>query len=215
MQVPVGAQETFLINVASVLGAVNQIQRQTQDVAIVPADQVLKSQPVTRLGLTDQCLLFAELHCRCLARISVECDAHPHRIRRRTGLCFGAPGFYRAIRRIQPAISRLSRGPLLGPLARPCPYRRGDRRLVSTRGGHFGTIGRFDQGRFLLEEASHGAARLHRLIRARLGGCSSQIGRGREARRQGGAGPGAEAPLYLLWSAFRGPALRLSSRVNR
>src|ERR1019366_8649788 len=61
VQVPVNPQKTFLIDVAGIFGAMNEIPCQAQDVAIVSADQVLERQAVTRLGLTDECLLLRAL----------------------------------------------------------------------------------------------------------------------------------------------------------
>ena len=70
VQISIDAQKALLVNVAGVFGAMNQIQRQPQDVAIVAPDQVVKRQAVSGLSLTDKRLLVRELHRSCLSRIS-------------------------------------------------------------------------------------------------------------------------------------------------
>src|SRR5712671_1971496 len=53
MQVAVDLQESFLVNVARVLGTLHQIQRQPQHVAVVPAHQFLKRSSVSNLRFRD------------------------------------------------------------------------------------------------------------------------------------------------------------------
>src|ERR1700740_553156 len=56
----------------------NQIEGQAQNLAVIAVHQLLECQTVARLRTPYESLLFCKLRCRCLARISVECDAHPH-----------------------------------------------------------------------------------------------------------------------------------------
>jgi len=75
MQIAIGAQEAFLINVARIFRTMHQIQRQAENIAVVTADEFLKRQAIAGLSFTDEALLLRKPRRRCLARISVECDA--------------------------------------------------------------------------------------------------------------------------------------------
>src|SRR5229473_692266 len=57
MQVAVNLQESFLINVARVLGTLHQIQRQPQHVAVIAAHQFLESSAASGLRLRDYAAL--------------------------------------------------------------------------------------------------------------------------------------------------------------
>ncbi len=82
VQVPVNSEKAFLINVAGIFTAVDQIQRQTQHFPVVAAHQFLKGQTVSGLRLPNEGVFVRNLHC-CVARISLESDAHPHGVTHR------------------------------------------------------------------------------------------------------------------------------------
>src|SRR5580704_2952241 len=85
VQISVNPEKAFLINVAGIFTAVDQVQRQTQNFAIVAADEFLEGQTVSGLRLANEGMFVRNLHS-CVARISLESDAHPqsvtHRLRR-------------------------------------------------------------------------------------------------------------------------------------
>jgi hypothetical protein len=132
VQIPVHPQETFLVNVASVFGPMDQVQRQSQNLTVVPVDQLLERYPVSCLRMADEPVLLRHLHRCCLARITLKRDARPHGMTSRFGL---APLQSLALGLAKPAVSG----------KRPFYRIRVDRRLewplVSTRSRHFPTIG--------------------------------------------------------------------------
>ena len=69
MQIPIYPEKALLVDVAGVLGTMNQIKRQPQDVAIVAPHQIVERQAVSRLSLADHRLLVREFHRSCLSRI--------------------------------------------------------------------------------------------------------------------------------------------------
>ncbi len=58
MQVTVGLQEGFLIDVAGVFGALHQVQGQAQDVAVVSTHKLLKRKAAAGLSFLDKGALF-------------------------------------------------------------------------------------------------------------------------------------------------------------
>ena len=70
VQILVNPHETFLVDVPSILGAMNQIKGQSKYIAIIAPNEVVERQAVSCLGLADKHLLVRDLHRRCLSRIS-------------------------------------------------------------------------------------------------------------------------------------------------
>ena len=90
------------------------------------------NQTIARLRIADETLLFSNPRRRCLARISVECDAHPHRFDGRFRVA------WTLISRISLAIAACAG---LCPFCRFRMHRRPEWPLVSTRERGFPTIG--------------------------------------------------------------------------
>ncbi len=136
MQVAINSEEAFLINIARVFGSVNQVHRQAQNFAVVAPNQFLECQAISCLGVPDERVLLRKLQHRCLARISFECDAHPH------GVCG------QSVIRSDWFLNIGTRKPAFSGLMPFCGFRK-DRRvhwpLVSTYGWHFPTIGQLPQ----------------------------------------------------------------------
>ena len=65
VQVFVHPQESFLINVAGIFGAMHEVERQAQDLAVVPSHQFLECQAITGLRIANQPVLFDNLGRRC------------------------------------------------------------------------------------------------------------------------------------------------------
>ncbi len=57
MQVAIDLEESFLVNVARVLRTLHQIQRQPQDIAVIPAHQFLERSAVSGLRFCDYAAL--------------------------------------------------------------------------------------------------------------------------------------------------------------
>src|ERR1700683_3553288 len=77
VEIPVNPQETFLVNIPRIFAAMNQVQCQTQYFAVIAPHELLERQTVSRLRVPNERVIVRNLH-RCVARISLECDAHPH-----------------------------------------------------------------------------------------------------------------------------------------
>jgi len=77
VQVAVGSEKTFLVDVPGVFRPMDEIQRQPQHVPIVPADEFIEGRAVAGLGLAHQCLFLGGLRRGGLACVPLECDGHP------------------------------------------------------------------------------------------------------------------------------------------
>src|SRR5580704_3362672 len=132
VQILVNPHETFLVDVPGILGTMNQIEGQPQNLSIIAMHQLLECQTIARLRIADETLLFSNPRRRCLARISVECDAHPHRFDGRFRVA------WTLISRISLAIAACAG---LCPFCRFRMHRRPEWPLVSTRERGFPTIG--------------------------------------------------------------------------
>src|SRR5579862_2636221 len=132
VQILVNPHETFLVNVPGILGTMDQIESQPQNLSVIAMHQLLKGQTVARLRIAHESLLFCNSCRRCLARISVECDAHPHRFDGRFRVV------WTLILRISLAIAACAG---LCPFCRFRMHRRPEWPLVSTRERGFPTIG--------------------------------------------------------------------------
>src|SRR6202021_283719 len=132
VQVLVNPHEAFLVDVPGILGTMNQIEGQPQNLSIIAMHQLLECQTIARLRIAHETLLFSNPRRRCLARISVECDAYPHWFDGRFRIACML--FYR----ISLAIAAFAG---LSPLCRFRMHRRPEWPLVSTRERGFPTIG--------------------------------------------------------------------------
>src|SRR4029077_13105642 len=101
----------------------------------------LERETVARLRTSHEALLFHQLRRRCLARISVECDAHPHGVLNGR-FRFAGLGWDRRTDLVGLAIAGCSG---LCPFCRFRVNRRPEWPLVSTRERGFPTIGQRSQ----------------------------------------------------------------------
>jgi hypothetical protein len=123
MEIPVNPQEAFLVNISRIFAAMNQIQGEPQHFSVIAPDELLEGQTVSRLRIPNERMIVRNLH-RCVARISLECDAHPHVESHRLRLADNA-SLSIVVRIATAPVSCLS----------PCPHklRRGCQRRVSTQ----------------------------------------------------------------------------------
>jgi hypothetical protein len=54
VEVPIDLQESFLVDVASVFGALHKVEGQAEDVAVIAANEFFEGGSVARLGALDQ-----------------------------------------------------------------------------------------------------------------------------------------------------------------
>jgi len=145
VQIFVDPHETFLVDVTGVFGTMNQIEGQAQNLAVIAVHQLLECQTVARLRTPYESLLFCKLRCRCLARISVECDAHPH----------GFDGRFRIDSLLTARISAANVDCAgLCPFCRFRMHRRPEWPLVSIRERGFPTIGQLTHSAASLFDAT-------------------------------------------------------------
>jgi hypothetical protein len=132
VQILVNPHETFLVNVPGIFGTMDQIEGQPQNLSVIAMHQLLERETVARLRIAHETLLFSNPRRCCLARISVECDAHPHRFDGRFRVARSL------VRRISLAIAACAG---LCPFCRFRMCRRPKWPLVSIRERVFPTIG--------------------------------------------------------------------------